>query len=84
MTGTKGRAIATAEEIYNYYEAGSEAYPDDIMSVTYFSSDWYPNFDDSDANPNELHGKIAAWGAGWNNARVDWCEIDHPLFCVQE
>ena len=84
MNGSKGRAIATAESIHNYMEAGSEQYPSDLTSVTYFSKNFYPNYDDSDVNHLQLRGKVAAWGAGWNNARVDWCEIDHPLFCVQE
>ena len=94
MTGTKGRALGkssgspTEDDITTYREAGSEADPGDLSGMTLYSNVWYPNDDDTNANPNALRGKVAAWGAGWNNARVDFCDIGNPkgthVHCVQE
>ena len=94
LTGTKGRALGkssgspTEDDITTYREAGSEYDPGDIGGMTLYSNVWYPNDDDTNANPNALRGKVAAWGAGWNNARVDFCTIGNPkgthIHCVQE
>ena len=94
MTGTKGRALGkssgspTDDDITTYREAGSEADPGDLSGMTLYSNVHYPNDDDTNANPNALRGKVASWGAGWNNARVDFCTIGNPkgthVHCVQE
>lgn len=94
MTGTKGRALGkssgspTEDDITTYREAGSEADPGDLSGMTLYSNVHYPNDDDTNANPNALRGLVSAWGAGWNNARVDFCDIGNPkgthIHCVQE
>lgn len=84
MTGTKGRAIATPEDIYNYMEAGSEQYPGDITSVTYLNKNYYPYYADSDVSHMQLRGEVSTWGPGWFVLLMDWCGGPGFIYCVHE
>jgi len=94
-TGTKGRALgreatgdATEDDITTYREASSESDPGDLGGMTIYSNVWYPNSADTNVNHLALRGAVASWGAGWNNARVDFCTIGNPngthIHCVQD
>jgi hypothetical protein len=95
MNGTKGRALGktpsgtpTDEDITIYREAGSESDPGDLSGSTWYSNVHYPFDADTNVNYLALRGGVAAWGAGWNNANVDFCDIGNPngthIHCVQE
>lgn len=91
MNGTKGRGIAkaaatpTIDDVACYIESGSEDYPGDITSTTYFNADSYPNYLDTSANPNAFFGlTIAAFGPEWSPILEQWCTNDHIPMCNQE
>lgn len=94
MTGTKGRALGvdtgspTDDSFQVYREAGSEYDPGDLSGMLLYSHSWYPNDSDTNANESALRGAVAAWGAEWNNARIDFCDIGNPngthIHCVQD
>ena len=91
MNGTKGRGLAknsatpTTADIGTYLESGSEMYPGDITSTTYYNADTYVNALDTHANPAAFFGlTIAAWGPEWSPALEYWCTNDHIPMCIQE
>ena len=97
MNGTKGRALAkmpagedpASSDIYDYTESNSVEQPEDFSpySFTYFSKkpEHFPFYTDDSYNTISFRNSFGALGAGWNNARVDWCTVgNHPERCVQE
>ena len=91
MNGTKGRALGkaagtpTVADIGTYMESGSEMYPGDITSTTYYNADTYVNALDTNANPAAFFGlTIAAFGSEWSPALEQWCTNDHIPMCIQE
>ena len=94
QTGTKGRCLGkndaepTDDSFQIYDEAGSEFNPGDLTGMLLYSNVIYPYDFDTSANVNALRGGVAAFGPGWNNARVDFCDIGNPkgthVHCVQE
>ena len=93
MNETKGHAIAPAaanpivDDINIYEESPSDDYPTDMTFRIFFSQkpEHYPNWCATNVNHLALRGCFAALGAGWNNARVDWCSVgNHPERCVQD
>jgi hypothetical protein len=94
QTGTKGRCLGkndaepTDGSFQIYEEADSDAHPGDLTGMLLYSNVIYPYDFDTSANVNALRGGVAAFGPGWNNARVDFCDIGNPkgthIHCVQE
>jgi hypothetical protein len=94
QTGTKGRCLGkddaepTDDSFKVYEEADSEFNPGDLSGMLLYSNVIYPYDGDTSANVLTLRGKVASFGPGWNNARVDFCDIGNPkgthVHCVQE
>ena len=90
MTGSKGRSIARYSEspessdfgVHN--ESPSEDYPTDMTSTLYYSSDYFVHASDTDVSYQALRSAVASWGAGWDDARIDYCSIDSPTRCNQD